>query len=163
MAEFAEKQRQLLLEASSHSSCNPRLKMPRNKYDTRALKKKATAKVCRNTNAKRAGADKWKKLVGFQWAGLIGELSLSGRDNSAWNSVHAESWRKNQFPTRLKPFVGDLVLSLALRLVNRANMGFRCRVKIPTLQITLLSRACFSPKMKLHSNHNSNDNKNSMG
>jgi hypothetical protein len=46
---------------------------------------------------KRVRVGKWEKLIGFQRAGLSDELSLLGRDNSAWC--------KNQFPTLLKPFV----------------------------------------------------------
>jgi hypothetical protein len=146
----------LLLQAftrpfSSHSSCNPPLKMPWKNYKTQTLEKN-NGGVCRKTKAaplasfltllailvsrcpeismthehlkKRAMVkfveiQMWrereltsrKKLVGFQWAGLSGELSLSGRDNSAWDSVHAESWHKNQFPTQLKRLLGSGVVS----------------------------------------------------
>ncbi len=98
MVEFGEKQRRLLFSwASSHASYNPLLKIPWNKYKTHKHWKKSNVEICRETNVKRVRVGKWEKLIGFQRAGLSDELSLLGRDNSAWC--------KNQFPTLLKPFV----------------------------------------------------------
>jgi hypothetical protein len=55
MVEFAEKQQQLLLQASSQSSYyNPHFKMPQNKYKTNKHWNKNNDEVYKKINAKQA-------------------------------------------------------------------------------------------------------------